>query len=90
VSKTVEDMIEENDVQQISSLRSARTFAGISCGVVVGQFLCAIECGLGHQILEASFERELGSQNAVEIPGRKSASSLEIEIPNLQVVKLRK
>ena len=54
-SKTVEDMIEENDVQQISSLRSASAFAGISCEVVVGQFLRATECGLGHQILEASF-----------------------------------
>jgi hypothetical protein len=37
-------------------------FAGTSCGVVVGQFLCAIECGLGHQIPEASFERDTRAQ----------------------------
>src|SRR5271156_4547129 len=65
-SKTVEDMIEENDVQQISSLRSACALQVISCEVVVGQFLCATECRLGHQTPEASRWRKLGPKTRLK------------------------
>ena len=44
--------------------------------------LCAVACRLGHQAPESFAGARVGCQNAVEILGRKSAGSVEMEIPN--------